>query len=321
MRATPSALMSLALVGLLNSACTDADAHRQSPTPSASSVAAASPATRIDPSRIRATGELIVRQIPGGASHFASRNAEIYLPPAAVRDPQLRLPVLELLHGTPGGPLGWLELNRGRLLPTLEAFARSHRGRTPIVVLPDINGTTTADSECIRTEPGGDVEQYLSSIVPQWIAAHLPATSDHHDWAIAGLSEGGTCSLMLALRHRATFATVGDFAGLAHLTLGEHWDRQRTVNSLFDGSQRAYDEHDPLWLIARARHLQKFAIWMQSGAKDQRSREDQALLTSKIRAAGGTVRAVLYPGLGHQWPVWANAVKRMLPWWWQRISA
>lgn len=263
----------------------------------------------------------MARQIPGAASHFVARDAEIYLPSAALHDKNLRLPVLELLHGTPGGPTAWPRPDLGNLLPTVEAFARAHGGRTPIVVMPDLNGSIRADTECIRTPSGANVEQYLADVVPAWIAAHLPASTNHHDWAIAGLSEGGTCSLMLALRHRATWTTVGDFSGVAHLSVGEPDVPARTLRVLFNGSQSAYNEHDPIWLLDHSKSLSGLGIWMQSGAKDHGSVVAQNQLAAKARAKGATVQNVLYPGIGHGWAVWANAIQRMLPWYWNRISA
>ncbi|MEO9138780.1 MAG: alpha/beta hydrolase-fold protein [Jatrophihabitans sp.] len=321
-------LGALVSVALLAAACTSANGSpshapgstsssaRTSSSADTSGLAALTPAAGI-----ATTGELIQRQIPGGESHFAARAAWIYLPPAAIRDKHLRLPVVELLHGTPGTTEVWFEQGLGNLLPTIEAFARAHNGQAPIVVMPDSNGARDADSECIRTPSGGNVEQYLTSVVPAWIATHLPATTNHRDWALAGLSEGGTCSLMLTLRHRSVFNTIGDFAGQAHLTLGEPDNHTRTVQILFDGSQSAYDLHDPLYLLTHAGSLRGLGIWMQSGALDRQSVIDQALLAPTAQAKGATVQPVLYPGLGHRWPVWTNAFTRMLPWWWQRMSA
>ena len=321
-RARLHAAVVVALATLLASACSVAHDSITRTTSGPTSRTTGTPSWAIIPSRTaHRSGELLSRTIPGGASRFPARKAEIYLPPAALDHPRLRLPVLELLHGTPGSPLDWVNPTLGNVAPELEAFARSHSGRTPIVVMPDINGTYRADTECYRTKSGANVEQYLADIVPAWIRQHLPAATSPRDWAVAGLSEGGTCALMLALRHRNTFRTIGDFSGLAHLSVSDGDDYQRTLRELFDGNVRAYNAYDPLRLLTRGASLVGTGLWLQCGAKDRDSIPDQALIAKDARAVGATVRSVLYPGLGHRWPVWTDAVRKLLPWWWQRMAA
>ena len=52
--------------------------------------------------------------IPGATSHFAARQAIIYLPPAALVPDPPTLPVVMLFAGQPGAPLGCLHLRAGR---------------------------------------------------------------------------------------------------------------------------------------------------------------------------------------------------------------
>src|SRR6478609_1181133 len=92
-------------------------------------------------------GQLITRVIPGRSSGFPARAALVYLPPVLRQAPQTRLPVLLLLHGTPGGPGDWVQ--GGGLARTMDAFAAVHGGRAPLVVMPDINGARGADTECV----------------------------------------------------------------------------------------------------------------------------------------------------------------------------
>ena len=253
-------------------------------------------------------------RIPGGPSRFAARPALVYLPPDA--RPGARLPVLELLHGLPGQPSDWV--TRGDLQPTLDAFARAHGGRAPIVVLPDINGAQRVDTECVRTPAGADVERYLTGVVPRWITAHLPATRDHRRWASAGLSEGGTCAITLALRHRREFAAFADLSGLARPTVSDRDDPRRTVRVLFGGSTTAYDRHDPLWLLSHRRYP-GLSGWLACGALDRSVRLDQDALAGLARRARITITEDVLPG-GHSWQVWRTELRRLLPWLWRLVG-
>ena len=240
----------------------------------------------------------------------------IYLPSAYYRRRQ-SLPVIELLHGTPGGPTDWVAGGGAR--QTLDAFAAAHNGVAPIVVMPDINGAHAADSECVRAPDGGDVEQYLIDDVPRFVSAHFDATTDHRRWSIIGLSEGGTCAIMLALRHPAGFAAFGDLSGLAQPTLGAHDSPATALAVLFGGSVAAFNQHDPLWLLSH-RTYSALAGWFACGTHDGKVRADQARLSERARAAGITVRATELLG-SHAWAVWSNAFRQLLPWIWARTAA
>lgn len=258
---------------------------------------------------------LVTRWIPGRLSHFRARRAVIYLPPAAQRRPAPRLPVLLLLHGTPGSPTDWVR--KGGAVATLDRFAARHGGRAPIVIMPDINGATHADSECVDSGRG-NVETYLTVDVRRYMTTHFHVVAGRRGWAVAGLSEGGTCSLMLALRHASAFATIGDLSGLSRPTVGPHDDPPATVSELFHGSRGAYDRHDPLWLMRRHRYA-TLAAWFECGRTDAQVVRSQQAVTRAARRAGMTTEQRIVPG-GHSWSVWRVALPAMLPWLWSRMT-
>jgi S-formylglutathione hydrolase FrmB len=286
---------------------------RPSPTLSRRRSASASvlpPAVRAAP---RSGGRVVTRSIPGGSSGFRARPAIIWLPPALATQPTWRPPVLELLHGTPGAPTNWVDLGAART--TLNAFAAAHGGRAPIVVMPDINGTARGDTECTRTPYGGNVEQYLAVDLPRWVETHYRVSSAR--WAVAGVSEGGTCSAMLALRNRSRFAVFGDLSGLARPTVGHTDDSTTTIRILFRGSRSAYDRHDPLWLLDHSRYP-TLSGWIEYGADDAAVRSASTRLAAAAHTAGIDVRETAAAGR-HSWSVWRPALAAMLPWLWRRI--
>lgn len=259
-------------------------------------------------------GRLVTRTIPGGGSGFRARPAVIWLPPALRTQRAWRPPVLELLHGTPGAPTNWVELGGARA--TLDAFAAAHGGRAPIVVMPDINGSVRGDSECIRTPSGDRVEQYLTVDLPRWVRAHYRTSGRR--WAIAGVSEGGTCSAMLALRHPSQYAAFGDLSGLGRPTVGDVDDSATTMRILFGGSRAAYDRHDPFWLLAHHRYP-TLSGWVEYGADDVAVRSASTRLAAAARTAGAGVHETVAAGR-HSWSVWRPALGAMLPWLWWRVA-
>lgn len=264
----------------------------------------------------RSGGRLLQATIPGTTSGFVARAAPVYLPPAArQRGRRLRLPVLLLLHGEPGGPHDWID--KSTLLHALNRFANRHHGAAPVVVMPDINGARHEDSECVSTA-NGDVEKYLTSDVPAYVEAHYPVATSRSAWAIGGVSEGGMCSLMLALRHQDRFSAFVDLSGLTRPTLGRTDNRSATLNKLFGGSVSAYDEHDPLWLLARHRYPD-LAGWFATGADDTHVRAAQEQAAAAARRAGINTVTRVEPG-AHDWSVWDRALAKSLPWLWGRLT-
>ena len=64
--------------------------------------------------------------------------------------------------------------------------------------MPDPLGSALANPLCLDSRLG-NAQTYLARDVPAWVRAHLPVSTDPRNWAIAGLSEGGTCSWQLAV--------------------------------------------------------------------------------------------------------------------------
>ncbi|HET8993769.1 MAG TPA: esterase, partial [Rhodococcus sp. (in: high G+C Gram-positive bacteria)] len=118
------------------------------------------------PPRLPTSGAVITAPIPGAASGFEARAANIYLPPAYFTDPRPELPVLVLLAGQPGSTEDWLI--GGRLTQTMDAFAAEHSGLAPIVVLADGTGSEFANPMCVDSHLG-NVATYLSVDVPEWV--------------------------------------------------------------------------------------------------------------------------------------------------------
>ncbi len=195
--------------------------------------------------QLPAQGVVIGVTIPPTVSHFSTREAYVYLPPAWFAKVTPSLPTLILLPGEPGSASDWS--GDGDADNTADAFAARHHGLAPIIVMPDPDGYQTVDTECVNSK-FGNAETYLVDDVPAFVRREFGASTRPGSLAVGGLSAGGTCSVMLALRHPQVFPTFASFSGFAspqyqETTLAD------TIDTLFGGSEADYAAHDPEQLL------------------------------------------------------------------------
>jgi S-formylglutathione hydrolase FrmB len=243
-------------------------------------------------------------RIPGTVSHFPARSAQVYLPPAWFDSPRPHLPVIELLHGTPGTPEDWTRAGRADM--TADRWAAAHDGVAPIIVMPDPNGSFTADTECVNGSKG-QAQTYLAIDVPNWVVANLGAASSRSSWVIAGSSEGGFCALDIALHHPDQYATFLDFSGLDRPTYPG--GAQRLL-----GSAAAVQQHTAEWYVANRPSKLPLAGWFEVGAADSSNRRSAERVAAVASAHGIETHVVVVPHGAHSWRVWVRAFEDALPW-------
>src|SRR5205823_14977958 len=121
---------------------------------------------------------------PSAALH-SNRRVLVVLPPGYGRSGQ-RYPVVEMLHGVPGG----LE----EIIGGLNMAPLSSQSKTPfIVVAPDGTGPAVGESDFANTssQPMGNVN---GPELRQWVDAHYPTNGT---WDVTGLSAGGYAAAYL----------------------------------------------------------------------------------------------------------------------------
>jgi S-formylglutathione hydrolase FrmB len=261
-------------------------------------------------------GFTISEHIPGTESKFNARDALIWVPPAWVASPTPKLPVIELLSGYPGSPADWTRA--GFADQTIEAFASAHHGLAPVLVIPDTLGVDVNDTECVNSHLG-QADSYLSIDVPNYLRSTFHAGTGEGSLAVAGFSLGGTCALMLALRHPDIFRTFGDYAGLTSPTVGGYVQPSLTIERLFDGSKAEYDKYDPLSLLKTT--YRGLAGWFEVGTNDPDPRNAQQTLVPLARSAGILTCVVLAPAGQHDFDFAAQAFRDSLPWLAFRVDA
>jgi len=255
-------------------------------------------------------GHVYPLAIPGTKSHFNAREGWIYIPPAAYTAQRLSLPVVVLLGGIPGGPKDWIAAGGADTI--LDAFASKHHGVTPIVVGADSLGTPFNDTECVDS-PRGNAETYLTQDLPAYIRAQFDVSSNPAKWAIGGLSDGGMCGAMLALRHPDTYRYFLDFGGSLGPSINN--SKVKTISTLFAGSETAWQDHQIDYILAHLNpQTSQVGGYFTVGDSDSRQSiaEANGLYQSAIKGRLNTVFRSL-PG-HHTFDVWKLSLTLALPW-------
>lgn len=258
-------------------------------------------------------GKVYSLNIPGTVSHFNARTAYVYLPAVYTTDPNLRLPVIVLMPGFPGLPENWLGSG---LQTTMDTFAKAHDGITPIIFMVDNTGSVTNDTECVNS-PRGNVETYLTVDVPTYIKSHFDVEQSASHWAIGGLSLGGTCGIMLALRHPNIYNNFIDLGGEIGPEVGP---KQQTINTLFDGSETAWQQHQPEYLLATSTYKGMNGFF--GDGKQDTPDITQATSELNLDAQRAGIQTVYDTINGeHTFNVWQETFKLALPWMSNRLGA
>jgi S-formylglutathione hydrolase FrmB len=252
-------------------------------------------------------GVVIAWRFPPTVSHFPQRAGEVYLPPIWFENPHPHLPVIELLHGSPGSPADWTRGGFADL--TADAYASTHGGFAPILVMPDVNGAHwTSDSECVNGVQG-NAETYLTVDVRNAVVSAFDASPTA--WVVAGLSEGGSCALQMALRHPNLFVAAGDFGGEDHPYVSGG------PSHLFFGSTTAQltaaeATYDPRVLLGHWHGRLKPALAFAVGRSDG-VRAHEYRLYERAKADGFTATFTTYAG-AHSFRVWSRCLSGSFVW-------
>ena len=140
-------------------------------------------------------------------------DTRILFPRAYFKHPERRYPVLYLFHGTSGRPSDWVKSGDAK---------KTTRGLPMILVLPDAGFNGDGGGWCTNWYNGGRHGQpewetfHIDQFIP-WIDSNLRTIPARRGRAIAGLSQGGFCSLSYAARHPDLFTSVAAFSGAAEI--------------------------------------------------------------------------------------------------------
>ena len=222
--------------------------------------------------------------IPGPSLKFTPRSGVLWVPPAWFARNHPQLPVIELLHGTPGDPSNWTKSSYADA--TALAFAEQHHGIAPILVMPDINGSWGGDTECVNSTMYGDVETYLTKTVPQYMRKNFNAST------AAGLDRDSRAVRGRSLRYDPGPEQPQGVRGLRQLL------RRRVAH--LPERQHAADHRDLVRRLARELRRPQSAVpadpsafhrlagWFEAGAQDSEGLQAARTLQDWPPARGST---------------------------------
>jgi hypothetical protein len=133
------------------------------------------------PVGVRRDGGVVALPVTGRRSGFGRHDVLVYLPPAYFTAPQLRFPVVYLLHGSPGRPQDWLRAGR---LPHL---VDSGQAGQFIFVMPPMSRGWLDDSECVNGRREQVDTWLVEDVVPR-MDEILRTVADRSHRALAGMS-------------------------------------------------------------------------------------------------------------------------------------
>lgn len=259
------------------------------------------------------SGALVTVPMDGTDSGFDARDAVAWVPPAYWTRPDVKLPVLVLLVGSPGDPGDWFSSGQATL--TADEFQVDHGGVAPIIISVDPTGSYTGNPGCVDG-PDVKMDTYLGSDVPELIRDRFRVNPDQRTWTIGGLSYGGTCALQIVTNHPDAYGSFLDFSGEAEPTLGSH---DKTVQVLFGGDEDAFERVNAANLLEGAANGTNPADYSHiegrfiAGEKDVASVDALRHLDELARGAHMSTTFEVLPG-GHSYQVWRAALQRTLPW-------
>jgi enterochelin esterase-like enzyme len=146
------------------------------------------------------------------------RDYYVYTPPGYESSQEKTYPVLYLLHGYSDDASGWTAVGRAHVI--LDNLIAQGKARPMIIVMPLGYGTMDfvrlgwgawSHTELRATNFRKFSEALLTEVMPQ-VEREYRITQDRNARAIAGLSMGGSESLLTGLNHLDKFSWIGAFS-------------------------------------------------------------------------------------------------------------
>ena len=257
------------------------------------------------------SGRLSWVTIPGRLSGY-SRRALVYLPPqySKAQNAQVRFPVVELFHGTPGSPLSWdTALHIGQVMDSLLA---RHLVGPMVLVMPSINGAGHDYQDCVNG-PGVRDMTYLTRDVRAYMQAHYRVSTDPYEWGVGGYSSGGYCAANLAMQNRTSYGAAAIIEGYFRAADGP-------AAAVLGNNQPLEVANSPLYLAERLTPGSGPipAVWVAAGTHTPDYRP-----ATVFTAALDRVQQVPFIKLNDARDsarAWAAVLPNSLTWLWQQLA-
>jgi enterochelin esterase-like enzyme len=223
------------------------------------------------------------------------RDFYVYTPPGFDAKAKTKYPVFYLLHGYSDSADGWTAVGKANVI--LDNLIAQGKARPMIVVMPLGYGTPEMiklkwaawDNHEVRQQNfDGFRKSLLTEVIPQVESAY-PVSAKREDRAIAGLSMGGSESLLTGLNNIDKFAYVGSFS----------------AGGLGDDFPAAFPALD----ARQAAQLR--VLWIACGTSDHLI-DDNRKFKSWLKTKNITFTDIETPG-AHTWMVWRRNLIAFAP--------
>jgi S-formylglutathione hydrolase FrmB len=260
-------------------------------------------------------------------------NVRVLLPTGYAQHPHRRYPVFYLLHGTSGGASDWT---------TMGDAEQATAGLPMIVVMPDIALNDDGGGWCTNWPDGKYhwLTFHIDQLIP-WVQANLRTLNSRGERAIAGLSQGGFCSMSYASQFPDLFGVALAYSGAPDIAWDPvaHAGAQVIINatevgldgvpanSMFGDPKTDFfnwADHDPATLAPNLRWTKLYMYYgngvpgpLDTGAPNAGAMAiegavstDNQYFDSRLKALG--ITPAVYDPYGdgtHSWPYWARDLR------------
>jgi enterochelin esterase family protein len=245
-----------------------------------------------------------VAEVPHGVVHHHfykskvvgdQRDFYVYTPPGFDPKAKTKYPVFYLLHGYSDSADGWTAVGMANLI--LDNLIAQGKVKPMIVVMPLGYGTpdmiklrwTAWQHPEVRQQNFDNFGKALLTEVMPMVESSYPVSTKREDRAIAGLSMGGSESLLIGLNNIDKFSYVGSFSAGG---LGEDYPKAFPT---LDSKQAS----------------QLRTLWIACGTED-RLIDDNRKLKSWLKTNNVPYTDIETPG-AHTWMVWRRNLAAFTP--------
>ena len=259
-------------------------------------------------------------------------NIRILLPTGYAQHPHQRYPVLYLLHGTSGGAADWT---------TMGGAEQTTAGKPLIVVMPDIAIDDDGGGWCTNWPDGMYSWEtfHIDQLIP-FIDGNLRTLTTRGERAIAGLSQGGFCSMSYAAQYPNLFGVALAYSGAPDIAWDPvaHAGAEAIINATEVGLDGVppdsmfgnpvsdflnWADHDPATLAPNLRWTKLYMYFGNGlpGPHDTAPNPeaegiegaiytDNIYFHNRLKSLGITPAVYDYYGNGtHSWPYWARDLR------------
>jgi enterochelin esterase-like enzyme len=242
----------------------------------------------------------------------------VWTPPQYATEPREAFPVLELLHGVPGDPQGWM--GPMQVVAHLEAAMATGTVHPYILVVPSVTPSSSQaapwnNPECSDIPGYASSATWLTQDVRDMVLSNFRALDSAVGWGVMGYSTGGFCAAKLVLQYpdlyHAAVSLSGYYTPESEALTSDPWlDR---ANS-------------PQWMLGHERTPAVSLLMTGSGQDPEDPVSEITQLLAAARAnplsRATEVQSFVAPiGGGHNQSAWEKMLPTAFTWLSQRLSA